>query len=85
MDLSSEFFFFAFQFRLKKFVKCCIIGKSKEEIREKLQEYYPKLKDKNFTIENIHGCYGYDDYGDWVTCQGSIPQAIIAFLDSISF
>ena len=31
------------------------IGKSKEEIREKLQEYYPKLKDKNFTIENIHG------------------------------
>ena len=61
------------------------IGKSKEEIREKLQEYYPKLKDKNFTIENIHGCYGYDDYGDWVTCQGSIPQAIIAFLDSTSF
>lgn len=61
------------------------IGKSKEEIREKLQEYYPKLKDKNFTIENIHGSYGYDDYGDWVTCQGSIPQAIIAFLDSTSF
>ena len=61
------------------------IGKSKEEIREKLQEYYPKLKDKNFTIENIHGGYGYDDYGDWVTCQGSIPQAIIAFLDSTSF
>ena len=61
------------------------IGKSKEEIREKLQEYYPKLKDKNFTIENIHGSYGYDDYGDWVTCQGSIPQALIAFLDSTSF
>ena len=61
------------------------IGKSKEEIREKLQEYYPKLKDKYFTIENIHGSYGYDDYGDWVTCQGSIPQALIAFLDSTSF
>ena len=61
------------------------IGKSKEEIREKLQEYYPKLKDKYFTIENIHGSYGYDDYGNWVTCQGSIPQALIAFLDSTSF
>ncbi len=61
------------------------IGKSKEEIREKLQEYYPRLKDKNFTIENIHGSYGYDDYGDWVTCQDSIPQALIAFLDSTSF
>ncbi len=61
------------------------IGKSKDEIREKLQEYYPKLKDKNFIIENIHGSYGYDDYGDWVTCHGSIPQALIAFLDSTSF
>ena len=50
-----------------------------------MQEYYPKLNDKNFTIKNIHGKYGYDDDGKWVTCQGSIPQALIAFLDSENF
>lgn len=61
------------------------VGKSKEEIRARMQEYYPQLKDKNFTIENIYGRYGYDDNGDWVTCQGSIPQALAAFLDSVDF
>ena len=60
-------------------------GKSKEEIRERMQEYYPQLKDKEFTIKNIYGHYGYDDLGSWVTCQGSIPQALAAFLDSESF
>ena len=61
------------------------IGKNKEEIRHRLQAYYPELKNLHFTINNIHGNYGYDDYGHWVTCQGSIPQALIAFLDSTSF
>ena len=61
------------------------IGKNKEEIRHRLQAYYPELKNPHFTINNIHGNYGYDDYGHWVTCQGSIPQALIAFLDSTSF
>lgn len=60
-------------------------GKSKAEIRERMQEYYPQLKDKTFTIKNIYGNYGYDTMGDWVTCQGSVPQAIVAFLDSESF
>ena len=61
------------------------IGKSREEIRSRMQEYYPQLADPKFTIKNIHGKYGYDDEGKWVTCQGSIPQALIAFLDSDSF
>lgn len=61
------------------------IGKDKEYIRERLAEYYPQLSDREFSIKNIHGKYGYDDEGMWVTCQGSIPQAIIAFLDSDSF
>lgn len=61
------------------------MGKSKEEIRGRMEEYYPQLSDPNFTIKNIHGKYGYDDDGKWVTCQGSIPQALIAFLDSDSF
>lgn len=60
-------------------------GKTKREIRERMQEYYPQLKDENFTIKNIYGHYGYDNLGNWVTCQGSIPQALAAFLDSESF
>ena len=61
------------------------IGKSKEEIRLKLQNYYPQLALKDFSIANIYGNYGYDSEGNWVTCQGSVPQAIVAFLDSSSF
>lgn len=61
------------------------IGKTKEEIREKLKAYYPRLEDPEFTIKNIRGKYGYDTDGKWVTCQGSVPQAIIAFLDSEDF
>ena len=61
------------------------IGKSKEEIRERLSEYYPILKDKTFTIKSHYGNYGYDFAGGWVTCQGSVPQALIAFLESENF
>ncbi len=61
------------------------IGKDKEFIRNGLTQYYPQLNDRNFTIKSIMGNYGYDDYGDWVTCQGSIPQALIAFLDGEDF
>lgn len=61
------------------------IGKSKDAIRVKMQGYYPQLKDENFTIENLRGHYGYDNLGKWVTCEGSIPQALAAFLDSVSF
>lgn len=60
-------------------------GKSKEHIRAKMQGYYPQMKDENFTIKNIYGHYGYDRLGLWVTCQGSIPQALAAFLDSENF
>lgn len=60
-------------------------GKDKEYIRLRMQEYYPRLNDKNFTIKNLYGAYGYDDAGEWVTCQGSVPQALVAFLDSENF
>lgn len=60
-------------------------GKSKDYIRERMKEYYPQFNDKNFTIKNIYGHYGYDNLGEWVTCRGSIPQALAAFLDSVSF
>lgn len=60
-------------------------GRSKQEIRERMQAYYPQLGEKTFTIKKLYGHYGYDEGGNWVTCQGSIPQAIAAFLDSDSF
>ena len=36
--------------------------------------------DLNFTLENIRSSYQFD-----VSCQGSVPQAIVAFLESNSY
>lgn len=60
-------------------------GKDKAYIRERMIEYYPKLKDNDFTIQYLMYRYGYDDLGDWVTCEGSIPEAIVAFLEGENF
>lgn len=52
-------------------------GYSKNEIREKInKDYY----DLSFRIDDIRDTYGFDE-----TCQGSVPQAIAAFLESESF
>ena len=52
-------------------------GSSKGEIREIVtRDYYPL----DFTIDEIRPTYHFD-----VTCQGTVPQAIIAFLESESF
>lgn len=61
------------------------IGVDKQTIRHRMAEYYPKLNDTSFRIKNIMGKYGYDEDGAWVTCQGSIPQALIAFFDGNNF
>lgn len=61
------------------------IGKDKAYIRERMEKYYPILKSKNFTIRKLMGNYGYDDWGDWVTCEGSVPHAILAFLEGENF
>ena len=61
------------------------IGKSKEEIRERMIEYYSELADPGFRIKQIRPFYGYDEAGRWVTCQGSVPHAIEAYLDSTDF
>lgn len=60
-------------------------GYEKDYIRSRLSEYYSELNDPDFTIDNIYGRYGYDDDGMWVTCQGSVPQALVAFLDGTDF
>ena len=59
-------------------------GKAKKEIKSKMVSYYPDLA--NMTILKLKASgYGLDEYGDWITCQGSVPQAICAFLESTSF
>ena len=60
-------------------------GKSKDEIRERMIEYYPELGNPEFRIKKIRPFYGYDEAGQWVTCQGSVPHAIEAFLESTDF
>ena len=52
-------------------------GKSKEEIRRYINEHYYNL---NFTLDSIRDSYKFDG-----SCQGSVPQAIVAFLESVNF
>lgn len=53
-------------------------GSSKDEIRERMQSSFGY--DMERTVEEIR-----PDYSSDVTCQGSVPEAIIAFLDSNDF
>jgi ADP-ribosylglycohydrolase len=53
-------------------------GKSKQDIKEYItQTFNYNLND---TIENIRPTYRFDE-----TCQGSVPQSIIAFLESTDY
>lgn len=52
-------------------------GKSLQEIREVIdKEYYPM----DFTLDGIRPTYDFD-----VTCQGTVPQALMAFFESTDF
>ena len=52
-------------------------GTSLPEIREYIDKnYYPM----NFTLEEIRPSYSFD-----VSCQGSVPQALMAFFESTGF
>jgi ADP-ribosylglycohydrolase len=53
-------------------------GKSKEEIKTYITETFGY--DLNRTCDDIRPTYTFD-----VSCQGTVPQAIIAFLDSTDF
>lgn len=53
-------------------------GKSKKEIKEYIADNF--LYDLNRTLDSIRPDYRFD-----VTCQGSVPEAIIAFLESKDF
>lgn len=52
-------------------------GADKPEIRKHIEANYYQL---GFTLDEIRPRYSFD-----VSCQGSVPQAIVAFLESDSF
>lgn len=53
------------------------IGKSISEIREHINEnYYPM----NFSLDEIRDSYKFNE-----TCQGTVPQALMAFFESTNF
>lgn len=53
-------------------------GKSKDEIRDYIASKFNY--DLNFTVQQIRPTYKFD-----VTCQGSVPQSIVAFLESTDY
>lgn len=53
------------------------VGKEKEEIRRYIEEKYYPL---DFTLDEIRPSYCFN-----VSCQGSVPQAIVSFLESDGF
>lgn len=52
-------------------------GKSKSEIKQYIGEHYYNL---DFTLDSIRGSYRLDE-----SCQGTVPQAIVAFSESENF
>jgi type I restriction enzyme M protein len=52
-------------------------GVSKDEIRRHVEENYYKI---DFTLDEIRPTYDFD-----VSCQGSVPQALESFFESVSF
>lgn len=52
-------------------------GRTKEEIRQYVNDHYYPL---DFTLDSIRSSYQFDG-----SCQGSVPQAIAAFLESVDF
>ena len=54
------------------------IGKSKQEIKQYIESTF--LYNLNFTLDSIRPTYCFD-----ISCQGSVPQAIVAFLESSDY
>jgi len=52
-------------------------GAAKSEIKERIEKDYYTL---NFNLDSIRESYQFNE-----TCQGTVPQAIMAFLESVSF
>lgn len=52
-------------------------GAEKEEIRDYIEKNYYNL---DFTVDSIRSGYSHD-----ISCEGSVPEAIVCFLDSEDF
>jgi len=59
-------------------IYCARRGQSKEQIRFTLEERFGY--DLHTRLDDIRPTYDFDE-----TCQGTVPQAIVAFLESTSF
>ena len=57
-------------------------GASMKEIRERMIEYYPEIT--NLKVNKIREYCNIDD-GTFITCQRSVPEAIVCFLESTSY
>ena len=60
----------------------CIYWAKKGNTKQQIKEYVEALfgYDLNMTCDDIRPSYGFD-----VTCQGSVPESIIAFLESSDY
>lgn len=60
------------------------IGTPMDEIRRRMTEdYYPAIA--RMTVRSIRRDYGIDDFGNFISCQGSVPQALVCFFESDGF
>lgn len=57
-------------------------GADMATIRTRMIEYYPQIA--KMTVDNIRPGYCIDDQGSFISCQGSVPEAIVCFLESTS-
>ena len=57
-------------------------GTDMATIRQRMIEYYPGIE--KMTVDNIRPGYGIDDQGGFISCQGSVPEAIVCFLEATS-
>jgi ADP-ribosylglycohydrolase len=57
-------------------------GASMSEIRARMIEYYPEIA--TLRVDKIRDYCNVDD-GSFITCQRSVPEAIVCFLESTSY
>lgn len=57
-------------------------GASMDDIRARMIEYYPEIE--TLRVDKIREYCNVDD-GTFITCQRSVPEAIVCFLESTSF
>ena len=58
-------------------------GHNMDEIRKRMEEYYPEIS--KMTVGNIRPKCEIDTLGQFISCQVSVPQAIVCFLEANSF